>query len=450
MKRCKGRKEKGCLEEKDLCSWNGTSCSSKVTTTTTKIRCAGRKEKGCLEVPDKCSWNETSCSSKVIPEKTTIRCAARKEKGCNEALTVCSWNNETKKCSAHSLSAKASASPTKVHAIANRHCMYFGNKIELLHKTKVNLNTCLKETYDPKFKSDTNVHLGQRKLMLSEIQLLLEYYKKNAVHPTIVYIGAAPGTHLLHLSEMFPFVKFVLFDGAVFDKRLHEWPNVYEIHEGKKGFFTTEKCKDLKAHLTRSKINNIIFISDIRLGNEDSEMFEKGILKDMELQKEWVQIMKPKLSLLKFRMAYTMKHGDYLDYLKGDILYGIWPKQQSGETRLLVQEKDNNKIIKYDFKSYEETMFFHNKYVRPYCFTTKYEKYVNAPNNIYCPCYDCLSELKILDSYSKLNKVKLDHVIVEFGKFMNHVHKPAFLSSKNNITNKKTTSIDGIVKTKCT
>lgn len=54
----------------------------------------------------------------------------------------------------------------------------------------------------------TAVHWGQRKLLMSEIQLLSLYCQPKVKH-WVVYVGAAPGSHLLLLDELF-------------DKR-HEW-----------------------------------------------------------------------------------------------------------------------------------------------------------------------------------------------------------------------------------
>jgi hypothetical protein len=293
------------------------------------------------------------------------------------------------------------------------------------------MDGCLKEPYNSKYRAATNVHLGQRKLMLSEVQMLLEYYKKSRSPPIVVYIGAAPGTHLLYLSEMFPDVSFILYDGARIDRQLKAWPRVYEIHEGRDGFFTNEKCHQLKKRLAAQK-RPVLFVSDIRLAEEDDTKFEHNVTRDMELQKEWVQILKPTLSLLKYRMSYHMKHGESLRYLKGTILYGIWPKQQSGETRLLVEKEDTGKEINYDFKDYEESMFFHNKFVRSYCFpiSDELKQFMRPPKNIYCPCYDCVSELLILQEYSQLFAQPLAATVDYFGKVMNPGHKPAFLTSR--------------------
>jgi len=55
---------------------------------------------------------------------------------------------------------------------------------------------------------------GQRKLLLAEIDFLTRYVQEGV---TVVYAGAAPGTHLNYLAELFPSVKkFVLVDPAEF------------------------------------------------------------------------------------------------------------------------------------------------------------------------------------------------------------------------------------------
>lgn len=289
------------------------------------------------------------------------------------------------------------------------HCHYTSAKHAIPHSAIVDMDNGLREKYDPKFRSVSNVHLGQRKLLLSEIQLLTEHYKHSKVHPTVLYIGAAPGSKNVVLAKLFPHVKFVLYDGAQFDSKLKHpmYKDTFEIHEGEDGFFTNEKCS-LLAKSKRFIDRPLLFVSDIRLGEGD---FEYGVSRDMQQQMEWVQMLKPSMSLLKFRFPYNMKHGDSLTYMHGVILFGIWAKEQSGETRLLVKKKDVNNLVKYDFKKYEETMFFHNKYCRPYCFVKEAAPFVTLiNNNRYCTCYDCISELKVLHAYSKLSVAQFKDV----------------------------------------
>ena len=59
----------------------------------------------------------------------------------------------------------------------------------------------------------STVHWGQRKLLLSEIEFLTRYSQDGM---TVVYAGAAPGTHISYLSELFPSLRFVLVDPADF------------------------------------------------------------------------------------------------------------------------------------------------------------------------------------------------------------------------------------------
>lgn len=294
----------------------------------------------------------------------------------------------------------------------NKHCVY-DNKTDDLPHYEINLKQNKREIYDSTFKGNANTHLGQRKLMLSEMQLLNEYYK---LYPTdsvitIISVGSAAGHHLIQLNEMYPKTKWILIDPSPFDERLFNKPETYRIINK---LFTDDICEQLKKEL---KDKNFLFVSDIRRDEKD---FEAGVIRDMQLQYDWVKKLLPLLSLLKFRMNYKMKKGDTLPYLNGDLLYGIWATPVSGETRLLVKKDDINKKDKiYNFNDYEEIMFYHNKNERATCFSkyknkTKYKKFIENKNNLYCECFDCLQELNILFEYSELFKKDFNLVVNNF------------------------------------
>jgi hypothetical protein len=59
----------------------------------------------------------------------------------------------------------------------------------------------------------TVLHWGQRKLHVSEIEFLTEF---GFPYCHVVYAGAASGTHIKQLSEMFPDVTFHLYDPSPF------------------------------------------------------------------------------------------------------------------------------------------------------------------------------------------------------------------------------------------
>jgi hypothetical protein len=270
---------------------------------------------------------------------------------------------------------------------------------------------------DAKALRGVNVHQGQRKLLMSEIQLLTLYYSKNTVHPWLVYVGSAPGTHLLFLHKMFPHVRFSLWDGAAFDARLQEvrfkdGTPVFEIHGE---FFTDHTCRKILDRKLPIGKTPLLFVSDIRSGQATYEAFEARVMQDMLAQKRWVILLKPELSLLKFRLPFTLKEGDKVPYLDGKLYYGIWPPHESAETRLLLKKSDISKPeIQWDYATYERVMFHHNAVVRRMCFditkapVSEVAEFVLSDDKIhesqslqYCRCYDCLSELCVFNTYYK-------------------------------------------------
>jgi hypothetical protein len=56
------------------------------------------------------------------------------------------------------------------------------------------------------------LHIGQRKLLLSEIQFLTLNLESKNDEAFVVYAGAAPSNHIYLLRELFPNVKFLLVD----------------------------------------------------------------------------------------------------------------------------------------------------------------------------------------------------------------------------------------------
>jgi hypothetical protein len=285
--------------------------------------------------------------------------------------------------------------------MSHRHCEYVTSSKYNIPFSPVLSNKHM-EKYDEKLNlKDVNDHKGQRKLLLSEIQLLTMYYAKNKVHPTVVYVGSAPGSHLMYLSFLFPGVKFILYDGAPMDNKLRDFPNRYEMY---REFFTDEVCEKLKER----KIENLLFVSDIRLGSDNKKKFEDQVSRDNEAQLGWAKILKPKYSLLKFRLPFTLKHGQSITYAKGKIMLQMWPPSSSTETRLLVSKANLSVKQEYDFKTYEESLFFHNKYARNYCFPKSVlpkeaAELVSGADNQYCTCYDCMGEIYTFTDYLKLD-----------------------------------------------
>lgn len=216
------------------------------------------------------------------------------------------------------------------------------------------------------------VHLGQMKLQLSEIGLLLSWDKNgDPVHTlskNIVYAGAADGNHIWYLAQMFPEHHFYLYDPRPMYGPLADLENVH-IYGPIKGRKNTENPKhegyfldeDAKGFWKKFK-GDMIFLSDIRVGEETVKITDESVMEDMYAQENWCKIMKPRVSLLKFRLPWSEGKTTYME---GDILYQPFAHQTATETRLVVW--DTSKNTDYDNIDYEQKLFYWNTYYRRVC-----------------------------------------------------------------------------------
>lgn len=227
-------------------------------------------------------------------------------------------------------------------------------------------------------------HWGQRKLFITELEFLTLYASDNTV---VVYAGSAPGYHITYLAELFPTVQFHLFDSR---NIVATGPNIQKLQS----LFTD----DFARHYGNSILSgsNILFISDIRTGQEDIKKTnkpgfklsaEEAVKTDMEMQERWVRIMNPTVSMLKFRLPWT---SGKTNYLNGEIRPQPWVGATSSETRLIVT--DSNSTREYDNDWYSNVMHYFNTRTRE----TFYENGLNEP---YDHCYDCNSEILISMQY---------------------------------------------------
>ena len=218
-----------------------------------------------------------------------------------------------------------------------------------------------------KIKSENKpLHWGQLKLFLSELLFLSMYNKKPYI---VLYVGAAEGTHISKLAEMFPQHKFILYDPRKFV--LNKLDNI-ELHN--KMFTEEEASKYVKDG------KNILFISDIRIldygesKKNYSEESDELVFNDMKYQMDWVEKIKPYRALLKFRTLYTQ---DKFKYFDGTIYLQQY-SPPSTETRLLV--KDYNKFKIYDAKEFDEKMAYYNCCIRPQKKSVRWEKVMDKLN----------------------------------------------------------------------
>eukprot|EP00052_Salpingoeca_macrocollata_P032262 m.5236 g.5236 ORF g.5236 m.5236 type:complete len:617 (-) comp3447_c0_seq1:31-1881(-) len=220
-------------------------------------------------------------------------------------------------------------------------------------------------------------HWGQRKLLFSEIEFLTFY---GHLAKTVVYAGAAPGTHINWMARtLFPEHSFVLVDPAPFDATPTDKVRVVG------DYFTDAMAQSFTGQDT-------LFICDIRSMDDaqNDTTKEKRVAVDMEWQEKWVQIMRPKASMLKFRLPYPPPDGN-TEYLDGDLYLPVWGGRTTTETRLVVTEVDKRRV--YNHTNYESFMFSFNTTTR----TTYYEHEIQAAG--LCHCFDCASEILILKEW---------------------------------------------------
>lgn len=222
-------------------------------------------------------------------------------------------------------------------------------------------------------------HWGQLKLLQQEIAILTRCPDAR----TVVYAGAAPGDHLGVLSGMFPQMRFIAYDPASFSKKARG-ENV-EIHQE---FFTEKVAESFRGQ-------RVVFICDIRTckppGAGDDAEIEKDVAADMARQREWVLQMRPRASILKFRLPWSE---GATEYLQGDIWIQAWPPLTTTECRLVVREENLDGSKSYDNRAYERAMMFHNTIARCQQYDSE-----QAPEIGLCGCFDCALTMKTLRDY---------------------------------------------------
>lgn len=272
--------------------------------------------------------------------------------------------------------------------------------------------------YIPRFETKPGIHIGQRKLFLTEIQYLTNML--TTIDPAkgmeyVLYAGAAPSVHTNYLSQLFPNVQLVLIDPAKFDinvdgqsnfiskpdhivylKGSHgsksidvpksDWPKYVKENPNIKIFiiedYMTDEYSTLFAPLQPH------FISDVR-----SEIHRTGVYAphdldvvwNMAMQYVWITLMNPKSFMLKFRTPYydvkTLEPTDIekdvfknakdigidfvadfaikkFKYFDGTVYIQAWPGKSSSETRLVA--KAPFKFKTYDPVEFEDKLFYYN------------------------------------------------------------------------------------------
>ena len=215
--------------------------------------------------------------------------------------------------------------------------------------------------YQSGIRPNNILHIGQLKLMLSELEFLTDYYHKSKLQSLFIYVGSAPGNHMSFISDLFPELKFLLIDpnelnvlfkdADQFNKKYQDLFLYFKYQTSKESkiinFYNNEKIeKTEKTKKTAQTLDfqkmievirdtnykfyiyedlftdefsladfsefNLYFCSDIRTNTGTTDFSsmpnDLDILYNNAQQYFWIKNLKPSYSLLKFRCPYFSDH----------------------------------------------------------------------------------------------------------------------------------------------
>ncbi len=121
------------------------------------------------------------------------------------------------------------------------------------------------------------------------------------------------------------------------------------------------------------------------------EEFETRIAEDLDMQRGWVEQMRPAASLLKFRLPFE---GEPVPYFRGCIRLQPWAAPNSTETRLEVTGVEK---IAYTPTTYESLLSYHNAITRVW----RYFPHDITPQDVpgVDHCFDCALEVATWEAY---------------------------------------------------
>ena len=214
-------------------------------------------------------------------------------------------------------------------------------------------------------KDDFNgTHMGQVKLFLTDLYTIVQYFilypHKEQTDCVVVYAGAAPGDHIITLAQIFPEIRFDLYDPGMVNQK-----KTCDFCEALRGFTTKNseriqlKVQEFNAETAEEYSpeccsEDVIFLSDMWMQHRSQDNPE--LLPSMTLQQTCLWQMKPKIACLKFRAPYFQ--GSF-DYVGGKLLKVPYAPPPSTELRLIVT-KVNPVMKKYNASNIEKCMAFHN------------------------------------------------------------------------------------------
>ena len=216
-----------------------------------------------------------------------------------------------------------------------------------------------------------------RRELIETVEFLTQSIIPSEINQYVfVFVGAAPGYDVAYLRQLFPALKFILFDPKPISQDID---GDTEIHQE---LFTDDFARQLSARYKKKKI---LLQCYTRIS---SKRFEENL----SMIRNWHSIMGVHRGAYEMTLPYD-SDGSSL-FLKGALYFPVWSKPAGADCRLIT-DFDTNKLVRYSHRYHEEAMAYFNCVTRT-CIYKKNELHLPS---IYDACYDCTAERQILSEY---------------------------------------------------
>jgi cap3/cap4 methyltransferase len=226
----------------------------------------------------------------------------------------------------------------------------------------------------------TAVHWGQRKLLISEMQLIT-YFCQPGVKYWIVYVGAAPGSHILFLDDLYDRLHdWELIDPGQWDHRLTAQSNARKNIALRNVFFdNAEAYRLVERRLVKAGCpalsaiyRDIIAVADAAaeerlVGDRVTDGGDAETARTIDIPVKFVQPLRPALSALALLTGVAAERCPML--FVSDVRSGSEKSCKQGELELHVYE---NMMAQEAWTDICNASFAMLKFRLPYNEVTKY------------------------------------------------------------------------------
>jgi hypothetical protein len=260
---------------------------------------------------------------------------------------------------------------------------------------------CYSNCYDKYSIWKFNCHIGQRKLLLNEIQFLT-YSTKSSTEHIIIYVGAAPCEHLTIIKDLFPGNKYILVDPnyVIIDaKAIYVYQNTNTISTNAMKLLNTYKygkphqrrgadnLKEMRILGSDKKFNMTDFKSNAEEMNKIKSAFEndpKSILDQILSSSDDIFIIQDYMSINLAKLLATNNIMKEIIFIS-DLRTNLW--LDSGPIDLDILYNDCLQICMLDILRPNFSML---KFHPPY-YADKWKEYSDKFDNSH-PAYDSVQE----------------------------------------------------------